>query len=388
MTFILFLIISQTYSQQFFDFNTGGIREERYYSEIPYSKAGGLVIVEVEISGKKYKFMLDTGASGALSTDAYNVLNIQPIKKSRITDSNGKSDSLIIALIPNIKLGELNFFDTPVTVIPENDMFKCFGIDGIIGSSMLRNSIIRFSSKDSTVTITNISDRLKLDKKKSSEIELIKNQSLPIIKIIAKNKKTAREPLLFDSGMTGLYQISMGHFNVFNKRKMFTDLIQSNGGGDVGIYGNGKDTLVYFGRIPQISINQVQFKNISTTTTIGGERIGAKLFDYGIVSIDFINKRFYFESFEKSYDLYKKELPFDIMVENGKILIATVWDKKMKDQIKRGDQIIAVNGTNCEKIETCKLLSNHNYLKFKESNELTIQTSDGNQKTIMIKKDM
>lgn len=42
----LTIFINQGYSQQFIDFNQGGIKEESYYSVIPYKNVGGLIMVE------------------------------------------------------------------------------------------------------------------------------------------------------------------------------------------------------------------------------------------------------------------------------------------------------------------------------------------------------
>ncbi|PZX11684.1 aspartyl protease [Breznakibacter xylanolyticus] len=389
LTFLFFtLFINPGYSQQFIDFNQGGIKEESYYSVIPYKNVGGFIIVETEINGKKYKFMVDTGAAACLSQNVFTELNSQNISKTKVFDSNGKTDSLIIAIVPNIKLGDLNFTDIPAMVLPSNTIFDCFKIDGIIGSNMIRNSIISFSSKDSTITICNSTQKLNLKKKESTRIILTKGQSNPIIGIKAKNKNSVREQILFDSGMTGLYQISLNHFNFFNKKKIFDHLIQSKGGGDIGIYGNGNDTVVYMGRIPEILINNTQFKNISIKTTSGSERIGAKLLDYGTVTVDYINKRFYFESFEKSYDLDNKEFPIDIMVENGKLLVATVWSDSLKDQIKRGDQILTVNGVTFENVEPCKMLTDSNYFKLTDNTVLSIKSTEGCQKTITISKEL
>jgi hypothetical protein len=385
---MLTIFISQGYSQQFIDFNQGGIKEESYYSVIPYKNVGGLIIVETEINGKKYKFMVDTGASASLSQNVFSELNPQQISKTKVSDSNGKTDSLIIAIVPNIKLGVLNFSDIPAIVLPSYPIFECFKIDGIIGSNMIRNSVIRFSSKDSTITICKSSQQLNLKKKESTRIILTNGQSNPIISIEAKNKKSVREQILFDSGMTGLYQISLNHFNIFNAKGIFDDLIQSKGGSDIGFYGNGNDTVVYMGRIPEILINKTQFKNISIKTTPANERIGAKLFDYGIVTIDYFNKRFYFESYDKSYDVFNKEFPIDIMVEAGKLLVATVWSDSLKDQIKRGDQILTVNGVDFENIEPCKMLTDSNYFKFSDTVVLTIKSTDGCQKTLTIRKEL
>ncbi len=381
---LLFVLPCQ--SQEFFDFNKGGIEEESYYSVIHYTNVGGYVIVEVEIGEKKYKFIVDTGASAALTQSTFDELNIKKSSKTKISDSTSKTDSLTTVIVPDIKIGDLNVVNIPAIILPANIIFDCLKIDGIIGSNMLRNSIIKFSSKDSTLTITNSPTKLNLKRMESTRIELLANySSQPTIWIKVKNKKSGKEQLLFDSGMMGLYQMSLTHFKYFNHKGLLKDVIQSKGGNNIGIYGNENDTLTYFARIPEIQICKTEFKNISFRTTPGLERIGAKLFDYGIVTVDFINKRFYFESYEKSYDVLYKEFPFDLKVENGKLLVATVWNENLKKQMEPGDQIIKIDGIDYEHVDSCKVFNN---FKIKDIDVLIIRSADGCEKTITLKSDM
>ncbi len=389
ITFLFLLCVKTIQSQEFIGFNHGGIKEKSYYSVIPYNNVRGLIIVEPEINGKKYKFMVDTGAPAALSQNTFEELNIPKTCRVNMEDSSAKTDSVITTIIPNIKLVDLNFTDVPAVVLPANIIFDCLNIDGIIGSNMLRNSIIRFSSKESSLTITNSTKELNLKKKESTRIELMKEKfasSHPLIRIDVENKKLkGREQLEFDSGMTGLYQISLNHFKVFNEHKIFKDIHQSRGGDNIGFCGNENDTLSYFARIPKMQICKTELKNISLTTTPGIERVGAGLFNYGIVTVDFINKRFYFESYKESFNLFHKEYPIEIKVEDGKLLVATVWNENLKKQIKEGDQIVKVDSVDYEYVEACQILNNFNIT---DHNVLTIKSTDGCEKVIIIKDDM
>ena len=100
------------------------------------------------------------------------------------------------------------------------------------------------------------------------------------------------------------------------------------------------------------------FLNISTTTTNdNNSRIGIGLFENGIGTIDFINKKFYFEQYEHNKDLIEKYLPFSRTIINNKLSIGIVWDEKLKAKINYGDEIIEINGKNYENYKLCDFIN-------------------------------
>jgi hypothetical protein len=100
------------------------------------------------------------------------------------------------------------------------------------------------------------------------------------------------------------------------------------------------------------------FLNISTTTTNdNNSRIGIGLFESGIGTIDFINKKFYFEQYEHNKDLIEKYLPFSRTIINNKLSIGIVWDEKLKAKINYGDEIIEINGKNYENYKLCDFIN-------------------------------
>ncbi|MBC8644845.1 hypothetical protein H9W95_14830 [Flavobacterium lindanitolerans] len=70
---------------------------------------------------------------------------------------------------------------------------------------------MKFSYKDKTVSFTDKLKNFSIDKKKSAGLLKDQFQSNPYLKIDIKNKDAeATETLLFDSGMVGLYDLSLG----------------------------------------------------------------------------------------------------------------------------------------------------------------------------------
>lgn len=363
MKFILpiaFLLISSfSFAQKPFNFSQGKTTEKGYLTTIPYKEIKEKLIVEGIIDGKTYKFMLDTGAPMVLFKKLSQDLNLAEINNMEIKDQSNKKDTMPAVILPKIKIGEVTFNNIP-TLISDSSIFECFGIDGVIGSNVLRNSAVQFSSKEKTITITDSPRRLKL-KSKPSKLTL-SPQNNPYIWIEHKNENfSGREQLLFDTGMDGFYDISMSIYTEHSEKLAHFNIIaKSSGTFSTGIHGNADVAENYKFLLPELTINNVGFKNVITNTTYDtNSRIGATLLKYGVVTVDYKNKKFYFEPFEekKSFDLSTKEWPFDAIFIDGKLAIGILWDSSLEKDIKLGDLILQIDEINYENMTMCDLIN-------------------------------
>src|SRR4051794_32050035 len=55
----------------------GNIRQENFKIEVPFEMRLGLLVLKVEIHGKTYDFILDTGAPNAISKDAAQEIGLK-----------------------------------------------------------------------------------------------------------------------------------------------------------------------------------------------------------------------------------------------------------------------------------------------------------------------
>src|SRR5690606_6751659 len=103
------------------------------------------------------------------------------------------------------------FLNTLGLVLPESAMqiYGCHQIDGIIGSNMLRKSIIQFDSENKQIILTNNPENLELKNINYQKMTLTKNQSSPFIQVILKKgDKDASINTLFDTGNNGFFDIT------------------------------------------------------------------------------------------------------------------------------------------------------------------------------------
>lgn len=342
--------------------NSGGTKQKNYYSVMPYeSMWGTLAIIKVEVGGKERRFLLDTGAVTSISQELADELKPKVTETNILRDAEGYSEEIITCIIPEIKVGGVLFKKIPAAVIKKAPFTYCHELDGIIGSNLLRNSIVRFSHNDKTITLTDQPKKLDLHKKKelSSKIFLTPDQSSPYIKTFILDSLNADVELMFDSGMTGFFDMALRHFHLFNEHQIFSDSIwEASGSNTHGAFGKTQDTIKYSFSVKKFVLNEYIFNNLRINTTASNNsRIGMGFLEYGDITLDYKNKRFYFEPYsDEGPDLSYTPNSFSFNVAGDKLVVGLIWNPEMESRINVGDQIISINGIRFDEMSECELL--------------------------------
>lgn len=132
-------------------FNNGKLNRENFITQIPFTYKLGLMIVQVEIEGEQYNFMVDTGAPCVISEELEKKLGLKPILRDKVGDSQGNMQQQNFYKLPEIIFGDLKFTEIGVVAadLKKSKIIACLEVDGFIGSNLLRkgNLPIRFPSK-------------------------------------------------------------------------------------------------------------------------------------------------------------------------------------------------------------------------------------------------
>lgn len=372
----LFLTVSYAQSRKF---KNGKVNASDYFEELNFEFEKNKIIIPVEIEGKTYRFLVDTGAPNIISKEVFELIKPQNAVTLTASDANDINQKLDIVTVKSIKLGTLEFknFSALVYDLNGSEIFKCFGIDGFIGSNMLRHSIIQIDAKKKTLIITDRIKRLNLDKKQSKKIKLINNQSSPYVWIKVSGKDEGKELVLIDTGKGGLYDISKNNYNIFKTKDIYNDIGTSDGASSLSLFGEvpiNNQTRVH---LPKLVINDFEIKDIITHTTKGDKsKVGAQLLNYGIMTIDYKNKRFYFNSDMDSLDS-EGDFGFTQTIKNNTLVIGYVWDKNLKDKISYGDEILAINGVEVNKTSICDYIVKASVLKTLDSTTMKVKNKKG-----------
>lgn len=388
IVFLFVLITVQSFSQKNV-FKKGLETEKNYYTEINFEFISEIIIIPVEIENKTYRFLFDTGAPNLISAKLKSDIKTTSIKNMNIRDATNKKQSLEIVSVPEIILGGVSFKNCPTLIDAnkENLIFDCFEVDGIIGSNMLQKSIVQIDLRNKVIRLTDKKRNLTLNKKDATKLYLIGGQKSPYIWINLTGKKNAREQLLIDTGMKGFYDLSKKNFNTLQQNKIYKVRHKGVGSKSIGFFGAAEKNTHYRVTVDILKINTTIFKNVTTeTTNDDNSRIGSEVLKYGILSIDFLNRKFYFSSYKNTNDLQEKLLGFSPTVINNKLVIGIVWDEDLKKDIGFGDEIIKLNTLDVPNIPICDFITSKTLHNRKDTVELTVKTTKGIIKTVLTEK--
>ena len=165
------------------------------------------------------------------------------------------------------------------------------------------------------------------------------------------------------------------------------DVVKSTGSSTVGIFGNAEDEVTFLFKIPKMEINGSVFYGLRAGT-IGNQNssIGSRLFDFGIVTLDYIHSLFYFEPFKEVNEVNEKTFPIAPKISAGKLVVGVIWDTSLENQISVGDQILSIDDIDYTKLSICDLIKNGGKFKDKDQITLRVKNSHGDVKQITIER--
>ena len=366
-TLLILLNFGCNSSKRFY--NSGLVNSKNDIEEIDINIVNDLPLCKVEIEGKIYTFLVDTGAPTVISDEIFQTLKLKESHKSSITDSQNKKRLEKFAVIPQIKIGNLIFENIGSAVIKfENNELKCFGFDGIVGANLLSHIFCEFNYKENKILVSKNLSAFSLEK-----YDLIlnfnhKNQKTPIIngKIFDKNLS-----FTFDTGFAGYIKIP-NNLEYYKNKISEEKLIISNGASSIGLYGKSD-----FNKTVELK-NNIYIDNTLFEDELidSGEStlIGNKFLKDYIFLIDWKNNKIYFKNLNNRSEKQINSFGFSYLFNNGKALVVSkVEDKNIP--INLGDEIIRIDDfdfTSIKNEDICKYYLNK-VEKDKEIIDITIK---------------
>lgn len=330
-----FLIVGCNSTKRFY--NSGFVNSENEIEKIDLNIINDLPFCKVEIEGKTYNFLVDTGAPTAISEEIFQNLNIKESHKSSMSDSQNKKKQEKFTIIPQIKIGNLIFKNIGSAVLKfDNFEFKCFGFDGIVGANLLSQLHCEFNYQENKILVSRNITKFSIDKYDFILNFKPKNQKTPIIngKIFNKNLS-----FTFDTGFGG--NIKIPNDLDYYKNKVSEDkFVLSNGINSISLYGKSEVNKSIELK-NNIFIDKLTFKDELIDT---GEStlIGNQFLKNYIFLIDWKSNKIYFKNIINNDKKELKSFGFSYLFDEGRALVVSKIENK-NIPINLGDEIIKID---------------------------------------------
>lgn len=333
------------------------------YEKVKVDVYRNSIIIPIIINGKSYNFQLDTGAPTCLSEELFSTLGLQAKDTLHALDYYDNHKLVKTSILSKIQIGSVKFRNVKVSIIrPVQDLMFCnVKIDGYLGSDFFADKILLIDIRKSEIIITNRLQKLNLDKKYAVKINLHGVQKTPKLPIFFTSKNG--EYVLFDTGSTNdLYRLRTSVLGEMLKDSIITDhdILYTDKNIGSGLFGPQNDSINYNVSFDSLKVCNTFILNcIATTFTAGNSLLGAPILQNGIVSIDYINRYFYFNPYgETPINLKSKHGLFSIY-KDQKIYTEFVIPGSIGDLngIKKGYILKQINSIVFDSLSKCEILN-------------------------------
>lgn len=292
---ILYLVIGLTFVysvgfSQSFLLKKGDVQSKDFLTEVEFELVRGHIIIPARINGKTYRFLFDTGAPNMFVKE---IMSDNPMQKIELVDGNRQADSVGIGLVDRIQLGGIDFDGYGALEFDFDGFpFRCYNIDGIIGSNLFKGLVLKIDYEAKKLIITDHVRNLN-PRTRPMKMSLVGDQLRPLIHLRLGLAKRSKEKVSFDSGFNGFYEVALEVFNASEPSEdIYTDVTKLTGKGSGSLLGVGESSVQYFTTISNFSVGTADFKGVmAVTANADVSKLGTALLKYGNVILDFKRKK-------------------------------------------------------------------------------------------------
>ena len=339
------------------------------------------VIAPVVINKVKRRFFIDTGSTCIISKDLQNEMKYKIVKYDSVFDAHGKTVLLPMVEIKELKIGHYTVNNVIAYIAPEDEVqMQSYGTDGYIGSNLLHQFAITFdmANKRIFLSTSSMGDTTSGIAMKQDEFHS---------PYITYKIGSFSSSMLFDSGADEFYSISLKDYDKIKDSNHLSRLVRKGFGsftvGTFGVAPNAEKLLLNF---RDFQIGSTHFREVyGYPNPTDNSRIGAKVFDYAIVTLDYINNRCYIRT---EVDTIKYEFkgvwPIIPNFKDDNMIVGFVWyGGDIDSAIKVGDPIIEMNGKSTKGLTLNYFLTDTGFFK-RQKITYTIKTQQKGMKRIIL----
>lgn len=337
----------------------GKVVQQNYIKEIPFEFIDNQIILQVEINGKFYPFIFDTG-NDLTSIDLtlleevdYNSNKVN----NEITDAAKKTRINEYISIKKLKIGEIEFENIGAQTT-DFSHFKqinaCNHYVGLIGSNLMRKAKWQIDYQTKTIKITDDIKKLNVNKSATKFKTNSGNYGGADIKILLNGFE---DEYTFDTGSSSFISADKLLFDKINSKKKIQHTTRT---GINSFTAHGFTTGTNYKSI----INNIKLENIELSDQIvdfekgQSKLLGNEFLKHYLVTLDWNEEYFYLE---KKLDFEKPKInQYQVVLYpnylTNKIQIYGYWnDNKLEETVELGSEIISLNDIDVSNLKTSEL---------------------------------
>lgn len=347
-----------------FIMKSGSVEIQESKSEIPVEFRLGLPIIQVNINGKSYDFLFDTGAINVISEKLYKELDLKTRSRQIIRDSQKKKSVLRTVKLDTIFIGENKFIETGAIVADLNQsvVISCLNIDGIIGSNLMKLAYWEIDYKNQKLSISNNKNIFKIPEK--ADIMNFKTSSTGKVYIDVTINGITETNVTFDTGSNSGINCSKRTFNKLEKSNLISHSNYGYGSNMSGLYGAGSHDTTFYMISDTLKVNEIicdnqiiQFKQ-KGSSTIGNEFLR----NYRII-MDWNNNEISLIKDENIELDSMSNFGFKSHLKNNQLFVKYIFNNSsaQKEGLQIGDHILKIDDNDYSKTEKncfCNIIEN------------------------------
>lgn len=310
---------------------------QSFHDTIPFRNDLGLIIIPVTFNGIEKQFAFDTGAQYSVAygwpEDELKKTN----KSLTISSSSNRKSRMRFYKSGVIELGSRKIRGHRILNAPNNEIFDCFQVDGILGVDIIKELNWKIDCQQKLL-IMYTSNFFPKEVKQMHELDFVFERNRPFIYL--KRKKN-RFKFLLDTGAGGYSNVSSRNYNLKNTE----ELIQSefySGSYDVnGIFTATNPKVLQF---PEMTSKSVSLLPIIFYNNQKSSKIGNKLWKNRSIFLSLNAGRLY----SSSQIIRNTYIGYSVVISYQKgamrVINIEVDSEAWNFGVRQGDEVLEIDG--------------------------------------------
>ena len=272
----------------------------------------------------------------------------------------------------------MDFLNTGAAVadLKRSSVIACLDVDGIIGANLMRKAIWQIDYENKLLRVSNTMSSFKIeDGERIPFTEKFTGTPISDINVNGAIEKN----VTIDTGSNGGFSLSVKTYR--EAKDSLAPVVIGVGTTTSGIYGVGEVDTNYYTTFPLISIGNVELKNQMVDFNKGNSlTLGNTFFENYLVTYNWPEKEILLTNKKEHDNSSFNSFGFNYFMNDDKLFVSFLIEGSEADQkgIKRGDQIIALNGVDYSEMtqdKWCEILHNTE-LRKGEQIDVTLMRND------------